>query len=265
MNLSAIDPVILGPAFIAGVLVTATHAPLGIQVLSRGIVFIDLAIAQVAGVGVIFADWLGLAPLGWGVQAAALSAALAGALFLTWTERHWPDVQEAIIGTTFVLAATGALILLSANPRGGEHLKELLVGQILWVNWPRLLPVAAIYAVLLALWFGLSGRMGRVGFYLLFAAVVTVSVQLVGLYLVFASLIIPALATYRHSRARLAACYALGVSGYAIGLIASAVFDLPAGAVIVWALALLALPVFCSSSESALDAKQPAEAAQQCD
>lgn len=244
MNLSAIDPAILGPAFLAGVLVIATHVPLGIQVLSRGIVFIDLAIAQVAGVGVIFADWLGLAPLGWGVQAAALSAALAGALFLTWTERRWPDVQEAIIGTTFVLAATGALILLAANPRGGEHLKELLVGQILWVSWERLLPVAVIYAVILALWAGVRERMGRVGFYLLFAATVTISVQLVGLYLVFASLIIPALATHGRGRARLAACYALGVGGYALGLVASAVFDLPAGAVIVWALALLGVPVF---------------------
>jgi len=250
MNLSAIDLAILGPAFLAGVLVTATHVPLGIQVLSRGIVFIDLAIAQVAGLGVIFADWLGLPPMGWGVQAAALSAALAGALFLTWTERHWPDVQEAIIGTTFVLAATGALILLAANPRGGEHLKELLVGQILWVSWERLLPVAVIYGMVLALWFGLRERMGRAGFYLLFAATVTISVQLVGLYLVFASLIIPALATYWRRRQRLAVCYTLGVGGYALGLMASAMFDLPAGAVIVWALALVSVPVFLLGKSS---------------
>jgi zinc/manganese transport system permease protein len=249
MNLNVIDPGILGPAFVAGILVIATHVPLGVQVLARGIVFIDLAIAQVAGLGVIFADSLGFEPLGWGVQAAALCAALAGALCLTWTERRWPDVQEAIIGTTFVLAATGALLLLAANPRGGEHLKELLVGQILWVNWPRLLPVAAIYAVILALWFGLGERLGRIGFYLLFAATVTISVQLVGLYLVFASLIVPALATYYWRRARLAACYALGVGGYGVGLLSSAIFDLPAGAVIVWALALLAMPVFLTSTK----------------
>jgi zinc/manganese transport system permease protein len=244
VNWGAVDPGILGPAFIAGVLVIATHVPLGIQVLSRGIVFIDLAIAQVAGLGVIFADWLGLEPMGWGVQAAALSAALVGALVLTWTERRWPDVQEAIIGTTFVLAATGALLLLAANPRGGEHLKELLVGQILWVNWERLLPVAVAYAVILAVWLGARERIGRIGFYLLFAATVTISVQLVGLYLVFASLIIPALATYYWSRRRLAACYALGIGGYALGLVASAVLDLPAGAVVVWALALLGVPTF---------------------
>lgn len=244
MNLAAIDPGILGPAFVAGLLVTATHAPLGIQVLNRGIVFIDLAIAQVAGLGVIFADSLGLEPQGWGVQGAALAAALAGALLLTWTEKRWPEVQEAVIGTTFVLAASGALLLLAANPHGGEHLKELLVGQILWVSWPRLLPVALVYAAILALWFGMGERIGRTGFYLVFAVAVTVSVQLVGLYLVFATLIVPALATHRLHRARLAICYALSACGYALGLIASAALDLPSGAVIVWAMALLAVPVF---------------------
>ena len=248
MNVAAIDFGILGPAFIAGLLVTATHAPLGVQVLSRGIVFIDLAIAQVAGLGVIFADWLGLEPQGWAVQFAALAAALAGALMLTWTEKRWPEIQEAVIGTTFVLAACAALLLLAANPHGGEHLKELLVGQILWVNWPRLVPVAVIYAVLLALWFGAGERLGRVGFYLLFAVAVTVSVQLVGLYLVFATLIVPALATCRLQRTRLAACYALSAAGYALGLIVSAVFDLPSGAVIVCALAILALPVFAQGA-----------------
>ncbi len=244
MNIAAIDLGILGPAFAAGLLVVATHAPLGIQVLGRGIVFIDLAIAQVAGLGVIFADSLGLEPQGWAVQAAALAAAFAGALLLTWTEKHWPEVQEAIIGTTFILAASGALLLLAANPHGGEHLKELLVGQILWVNWPRLLPVAVVYAVILALWFGMRERLGRIGFYLVFAVAVTASVQLVGLYLVFTTLIVPALATWRLQRARLVTCYVLGAAGYALGLIGSAVFDLPSGAVIVWAMALLALPVF---------------------
>jgi zinc/manganese transport system permease protein len=248
MTNTAIELGILIPAFAAGVLVTATHAPLGMQVLNRGIVFIDLAIAQVAGLGVIFADWLGLEPQGWGVQAAALASALAGALFLTWTERRWPEVQEAVIGTTFVLGASGALLLLAANPHGAEHLKDLLVGQILWVSWPRLLPVALVYAVILALWFGMRERIGRIGFYLLFAATVTLSVQLVGLYLVFASLIVPALATHKLRGARLATCYILSASGYGLGLMASAALDLPSGAVIVWAMTLLAVPVFAYGS-----------------
>ena len=244
MSSAAVELGILAPAFAAGVLVIASHVPMGIQVLARGIVFIDLAIAQVAGLGVILAGSLGLEPEGWGVQAAALLAALAGALFLTWTERRWPEVQEAIIGTTFVLAASGALLLLAANPHGGEHLRELLVGQILWVNWSRLVPVALVYAVILAVWFGYRERLPRIAFYLIFAAAVTLSVQLVGLYLVFASLIIPALATHRWRGSRIAAGYALGAIGYAAGLLASALFDLPAGAVIVWALALLAVLMF---------------------
>ena len=128
MNTAALDWSILWPAFAAGLLVTATHVPLGMQVLKRGIVFIDLAIAQIAGLGVVFADWLGREPQGWAVQACALAAALAGALLLTWTEKRWPDVQEAMIGVTFILAASAALLLLASNPHGGEHLKELLVG-----------------------------------------------------------------------------------------------------------------------------------------
>jgi zinc/manganese transport system permease protein len=178
------------------------------------------------------------------VQDAALASALAGALFLTWTERRWPEVQEAVIGTTFVLGASGALLLLAANPHGAEHLKDLLVGQILWVDWTRLALVAVVYAGILALWFGMRERIGRTGFYLLFAAVVTLSVQLVGLYLVFASLIVPALATHRLARGRLVVCYALGATGYALGLIVSAALDLPSGAVIVWAMALIAMPLF---------------------
>src|SRR5712671_523350 len=110
MNANGFDFTILLPALTAGVLVTATHVPLGIQVLARGIVFIDLAIAQIAGLGVICADWLGFEPQGWAVQISALMAALAGALVLTWTEKHWPEVQEALIGVTFILAASGALI-----------------------------------------------------------------------------------------------------------------------------------------------------------
>jgi len=250
MNVAGIDIGILAPAFVAGLLVTATHVPLGIQVLARGIVFIDLAVAQVAGLGVILAHWLGLEAQGWAVQLAALAAALAGALLLTWTERRWPEVQEAVIGTTFILAASAALLLLAANPHGAEHLKELLVGQILWVNWLRMPLVALVSVAILALWFGLRDRLGRTGFYLLFAAAVTLSVQLVGLYLVFTTLIVPALATHRMRRGRLAACYALGAGGYALGLLGSAVLDLPSGAVIVWAMALLAMPVFALSARS---------------
>ena len=230
---------LLLPALIAGLLVTATHAPLGIQVLNRGIVFIDIAIAQIAGVGVIAADFFGWEGQGLVVQLAALSAALLGALFLTWTEKKWPEIQEAIIGSVFVLAATLEILLLAGNPHGGEYLKDMLVGQILWVGQTQIIVVAILTAVVLAAWFGVGRqRLGRVGFYLLFGLSVTASVQMVGVYLVFSSLIIPALASRNAVRWRLAKAYAVGGVGYLLGLVASNVFDLPTGAIIVWAMAL---------------------------
>ena len=219
MSAAPLEWSIVWPALVAGLLVTLTHAPLGIQVLQRGIVFIDLAVAQIAGLGVVFADWLGFEPRGAGVQIAALAAALAGALALNWTEKRWPEVQEAVIGVSFIFAANVALLLLAANPHGAEHMKDLLIGQILWVDWTRLVPVALFSAALLAVWLALQARIGRVGFYVLFACAVTLSVQLVGLYLVFATLIVPALATRRLSRGRLAACYGIGAAGYAVGLL----------------------------------------------
>jgi zinc/manganese transport system permease protein len=143
----------------------------------------------------------------------------------------------------FILAACAGILLLAGNPHGGEHLKDLLVGQILWVNTTQLLWLAGVTALLLiALWLGWVERLGRFGFYAAFALAVTASVQLVGVYLVFSSLIIPALGTRAHRgprRFRLA--YGLGVVGYAFGLALSAVFDLPSGAVIVWTLAACAL------------------------
>ena len=241
MSLDASTLEILWPALVAGLLVTATHVPLGMQVLARGIVFIDLAVAQVAGLGVILADALGREPAGLAVQIAALAAALACALLLTWSERRWPEVQEAIIGVVFVLASSAAILLLAKNPHGGEHLKDLLVGQILWVKPAQLPLVALAYGVLLALWFGLGARLGRIGFYAIFACVVTISVQLVGLYLVFTTLVVPALATWYAQERRLLKGYAIGVLGYALGLLASLEFDLPSGPMIVCAVATLGL------------------------
>lgn len=243
MNWQALEPGILAPALIAGLLVLATHVPLGAQVLDRGIVFIDLAIAQIAGLGVIAADAFGLPGGGAMVQIAAVAAALLGALLLTWTERTLPEQQEALIGVMFILAACAGILMLAGNPHGGEHLKELLVGQILWVTTPQLAWLAALTAVLLvALRLGWVERLGRFGFYGVFALAVTASVQLVGVYLVFSSLIIPALATsaWRGAR-RHALGYAIGAAGYALGLGLSAVLDLPSGAVIVWTLAACAL------------------------
>ncbi|MBC5785580.1 metal ABC transporter permease [Ramlibacter sp. USB13] len=243
MTLGPLDFGILWPALVAGLLVLVTHVPLGAQVLDRGIVFIDLAIAQIAALGVIAADAIGLPEHGLAVQAAAVGAALLGAALLTWTERRVARYQEALIGVLFVLAACAGILLLAHNPRGGEHLKDLLAGQILWVGPRQLLVLGAVTAVLaLALALGWTRRLGAFGFYGAFAVAVTASVQLVGVYLVFTSLIVPALATLRwEGRKRLALAYGVGALGYAVGLALSALWDLPSGPTIVCVLAILAL------------------------
>jgi zinc/manganese transport system permease protein len=241
-NWSGLDLSILGPACAAGLVVLSTHVPLGKQVLSRGIIFIDLAIAQIAGLGVILAQYLGIDEASWGVQIAAALAALAGAGLLSWTDKRWPEYQEPLIGTLFVLAATGGLLLLANNPQGGEHLKDLLVGQILWVSYSQLIPAVLLSIALLAFMGWRRGHLEGVLFYGLFALAITASVQLVGVYLVFASLIVPALATAgMQGKARLVAAYSIGALGYASGLVLSAVLDLPSGALIVWTLAACAL------------------------
>jgi zinc/manganese transport system permease protein len=153
-------------------------------------------------------------------------------------------VQEAQIGVVFALAATAGILLLAKNPHGGEHLRDLLAGQILWVSYAQLaLPLLATVFVL-AIWFGTQVRTSQLGFYLLFALMVTVSVQLVGVYLVFATLIVPSLGVRNHREARrLPLAYGIGVLGYGAGLVLSAMLDLPSGALIVWCLAVLAVVV----------------------
>ncbi|MBP7423702.1 MAG: metal ABC transporter permease [Sulfuritalea sp.] len=236
----------LAAPFAAGLVVLATHVPLGITVLRRGIIFIDLAVAQVAALGVIVA---GLAHLeedwgGFGAQLAAGIAALAAAAALTYCERRWPDIQEALIGLLFVFAAAAGIVLLAGNPHGGEHLRDLLAGQILWAGWGQIGVVAALSAVVLAgrAWFARRGSGEGFAFYALFAVAVTASVQLVGVLLVFASLIAPAVATSAMSgRRRLVVAYLAGAAGYALGLGLSLRADLPAGAVVVCCLGLIAI------------------------
>jgi len=211
---------------------------LGQLVHERGIVFIDLAIAQVAGLGVVAADAMGWEPNGWSVQVSAVAAALVAAAFLIWTERRLAAFQEAVIGVVFVVAASAEIVLLSYNPHGAEHLKDLLAGQILWVQLAQLVPVLVLYALVVAALLFLDLRRRRATFYALFAVTITASVQLVGVFLVFASLIVPALAVHAAPRRmRLAAGYTVGFIGYVLGLLASANYDFPTGAAIVCLLA----------------------------
>jgi len=229
MNWELLDWTIIGPALIAGLLVLSTHVPLGQVVLQRGIIFIDLAIAQVAALGVIAAGSIGWEDNPYAVQIAAVGTALLAAAGLNWTEKRWPETQEALIGTLFVLAATGSI-------------QDLLVGQILWTTWEMLVPILVLYAVLLAIWFSSQDRIGQAGFYVTFAFAITAAVQIVGVYLVFASLILPALATRCMNGApRLLAGYAIGAFSYLAGIVISALLDLPTGAVTVWSMAACAV------------------------
>ena len=247
-SLMSFDWSLLGAPLLAGLLVVSTHVLLGRRVLERGIIFIDITIAQVAALGVIVAGALGLGDdegHGAGAQIAAAGAALLAAALLSWTEKRFRHLQEALIGSLYVLAASVAILVLAHNPHGSEHLQELLSGQILWVGYAQLWPVALLYAVILGIWF-LWARERPGAFYYLFAVTVTASVQLVGVYLVFATLILPALASWNLKETRgLMLGYAIGAAGYLLGLWLSVPTDLPAGPLIVTALAVLAL---CSSA-----------------
>jgi zinc/manganese transport system permease protein len=239
---------ILWPALLAGFLVLATHIPFGQEVLKRGIIFLDLAIAQVAAFGLMISKigWFDevyfLSPLEESVIASG--TAILGAMFFYGLRRFAVKTQEAMIGVVYILAATGCVLLLSAQPHAPERLKEILVGQILWVQPKDLVGLSIISGVILMFWFGARHRLGDWVFYPLFALTVTLSTQLVGIYLVFSSLIIPALVTLGQKGSLLHA-FIIGASGYFFGLLVAAFYDLPAGAAVVWALAVVAGLYWC--------------------
>ncbi|MBW8192566.1 metal ABC transporter permease [Neiella marina] len=235
---------ILIPALVAGLLVVLTHVPLGHQVLRRGIIFIDLAIAQVAALGIVIAHQLHLVDLFHGVEyLISVAFAMAAGLLLAALEKRIRHQLEAVIGCFYVLAATAGLLVLSHDPHGGELLKQTLSGSILWATWDVLLWHGVIVALVLALLWFKSNLLNGVWFYPIFALAITSAVDLVGVYLVFASLIMVPLATHQlaNHKARLWIGYGLSVAAYAAGLLVSAWWDLPSGATLVWCLAMMAL------------------------
>lgn len=244
---------ILLPAFAAGVLVLSTHVVLGKQVLKRGIIFIDLAIAQIAALGAMVVHMNhDLAEIAYASIWMPALFALAGAGIIAWLAKHMVEELEAMIGCFYVLSAVAAMLLLSNDPHGGELLKQLMSGQILWVSWQQLMLPTVVYGVILTLLFIRPKILNGTAFYLLFAIVITLSVELVGVYLVFSTLILPALATNKlQGKHILFWAYSVGIVGYLLGLFLSASFDLPSGAAIVATLALSAT-VFRLMSKAAL-------------
>lgn len=227
---------VLLPPLAAGLLVLVSHLWLGGQVLQRGILFIDLAVAQLAALGSLLArQWLGdgagLALLG-GMLLAMVGAVMIGQL----TER-FVEQREAVIGLVYAGAASTLLLVLAADPHAGHRLSSSLNGDILWVNWSDLVPLAGLTAIFLGLtlWRGhwLQGR----AFYPVFALLVSISVPLLGVYLVFVTLIAPALVAQLCASRRLAVLVA-GV-GQALGLWLALWLDWPAGATLVLVLLLL--------------------------
>jgi zinc/manganese transport system permease protein len=232
---------VLGAPLLAGLVIATVHVPLGRRVLERGIIFIDLTIAQVAALGAVLGELWHIGGEGWASHLPDAVAAFAAAALLAWTARRLPDVQEALIGTLYVVAASAAVLAVAHHPHGGEHLEELLSGQILWVNPREVIAAAVVFAPLLALW-AFWGRHREAAFYFLFAIAVVASVRVIGVFLVFATLILPALAAHGLSERRgLALGYGIAAAGYAIGLWLSVPLDLPAGPMIVCTLATLAL------------------------
>ena len=232
---------ILGAPLLATVLVVLIHGPMGREVLRRGIIFIDLAIAQVAGLGVVFVDLVVHEPNWIVVQFTALLGALLTALFFRWVETHLPAEQEAVIGCTFILAASAVLLILADHPHGGEKIKHILSGQILFVTLSDLIFVAPIFFGATFLWLLFRRLREGIYFFLLFSVVVTASVQLVGVYVVFASLILPALAVQKFTMDKDHASIIVGGISAIFGITASVFFDLPTGPSLVFSFGICTL------------------------
>ena len=225
----------------AGLMIALTHGPLGLKVLDRGIIFIDLAIAQIAGFGLIIAKilWHEYSLIH---QIVAFLFALSGALFFYLIEKKSPKMQEAIIGSSFILIASLSMLVLASQPHGIEEIRHLLSGQILFVTWSDIVTHAPIYLITISLWFLYPNLRNNIGFYIIFALVITSSVQLAGIYVVFASLIIPAIIAKNNNNTILASWF-YGAVAIFIGVGISALFDSITGPTIVISYVLVAIMV----------------------
>lgn len=251
--------------FLACLVLTGIHAYLGLHVIEREVIFVDLALAQVAAFGATLGFLWGFGLHSLEGYFIALGFTLIGAAVFALTRLRTPVVpQEALIGVVYAVAAAAAILVLSRAPEGGEELKSLLVGHLLFVEWPEILKVAVLYVLIgAAHWLarqpllaisqdpekafarGLRVRWWDFLFYATFGFVVTSSVEMAGVLLVFAFLIVPALCGALLAQgigARLAVGWIVGVAGSVLGVALSYLWDLPTGATVVCVFgALLAL------------------------
>jgi zinc/manganese transport system permease protein len=219
-------------------------APLGEQVLRRGVVFIDLAVAQAAAAAALWWIWWQDHPEAWSVRGAALAGALMAVVWVQHLARRHPAHREALIGLVYVLGAGLAVLGASQDAHGREHLSELLAADVLWAGWPQVGLMAAL-AALGQVWqhvttrWQVDSQWGDWAFYGWFAVAASVAVGVLGLWLVFAGLIVPAwLGLQGWSRMRRAVFVLLACAG---GLAVSSTLDWPSGACVIVALAGLGL------------------------
>ena len=249
---------LLWAPFLMCLVLTGIHAYLGFHVLAREVVFVDIALAQIAALGATAAFLFGYELDTWESYASGLLATMVGALGLALTrtrERHVS--QEAVIGVVYAVSSAGAVLLADRAPHGAEQVRTLLVGNLLAVQGPEVAKVAGLYALIgLLHWLcrrpfflistdpagaygqGLSVRMWDLLFYASFGVVVTSSVRVAGVLLVFSYLIVPALAGTAFGgtvATRLLIGWGFGTLVSVIGMVASAAFDLPTGATVVCA------------------------------
>jgi zinc/manganese transport system permease protein len=233
--------------FVLSIVLVAIHTFLGLQVLARNVVFVDLALAQIAALGATVAFMLGHPVSSSGSYAYSLAFTLAAAVVLAST-RSWSQrvPQEALVGVIYVVAAAAAFLVVEKAPQGTEHIKQLLTGNILTTGAHDLAFVTPLYALVgCGLW-AARARLARSGegsskwlwdffFYACFGVVVTSSVALAGVLLVFSFLIIPAAIgmLYADGVRRLFIGWAVGVLASCVGLTASYVWDLPTGSTMV--------------------------------
>lgn len=239
---------ILLPALTVGLLMMLIHVPLGQEVLKRGIIFIDLSLAQLAAMGAIFAGMSELGSIA--SQASALFCAFLGGLFFLQMEKHFKEIAEAVIGCTFVLSATLVILVLAGNPHGAEHINDILSGQLLFASWHNVVFAGTVFLTATLLVYARPEVFLKKYFYVVLAVVITTSVQVCGVYLVFASLIFPAVATsyMKNGKRRRLTEYAGESFGFMAGLLTSYYFDLPAGPAVVWGISLM-IPV-CLTTKS---------------
>jgi zinc/manganese transport system permease protein len=250
--------------FLMCLVLTGIHAYLGFHVLAREVIFVDIALAQIAAVGATAAFLFGFELQTWQSYVFALAFTVLGALVLALTRSRERRVsQEAVIGVVYAVSSAAAVLLADRSPHGAEHLRGMLVGSILSVSAREVVKVGALYAAIgLFHWLcrrpfflistdpGAAYRDGwRVRwwdflFYASFGLVVTSSVRIAGVLLVFSYLIVPALAGILFGggiAARLFIGWAFGTVVSVIAMIASAALDLPTGATVVCAFGLTLL------------------------